>query len=308
MHKIPVLAVMGPTGSGKTEICLSFPADRFEIINCDSRQVYIGMTVGRAAANTSERAVIPHHCTSFLYPDQKMNAGIFIDCAQKAAGEIHSKGKVPVIAGGTGFYFKAFRTGLFEAEVTEDIKKKIRGLSKEERLELLKEKDPESLMPPPYLEFGQGKLHFNDDYRISRALEITLSTGIPWSRHWKDSGKKAEESPYSITGWFLDPEDQGREAYRERLRKRVEKMIDSGFAEEAVYVREKYGQCPALETLGYPQALEYADGRMSRQEMAESVSLLHFQYAKRQISWFKKEPGLERITREKLMEKVKKYC
>ena len=282
---------MGPTGAGKTAAVLSLDPERYEIIGCDSRQIYREMIIGTAAPTPEEMSHIPHHCVECISPDGETTAAAYVDLADRAILDVRSRGKIPVVVGGTGFYFRALVTGLFSVEVPERIRKEVRSLTMEEKWRIMYQRDPDALQKEEGL-FENGKIHPNDDYRLGRALEILLATNKPWSVHWKEARERPAR--YRVGGIKILPPPGD---YRERIRKRAEQMIRAGFVEEAKRIREQYGpDCPGLRSLGYREALQVADGELKGDEFLELLVRLHFRYGKKQISWFRSETGLETIS------------
>lgn len=287
-ERIPV--ILGPTGSGKTALISILNGTEYEVISCDSRQVYRELTIGTAAPSVDTVQKVAHHLVGFLSPESKMTAALFLEKAKQAIADVRSRSKKPIIVGGTGFYFRALRTGLFDVKTDPAMESYVNSLNRAERLSILQQNDPEALQPV-------GKIHPNDDYRVSRALIVSLSGSKTWSELWQESIEKQSRSsdgPYY--GWVLNPEI---ESWRAGLGSRVEKMLTAGLVEETESVYEKYGDCPGLQTLGYADVLEYIHGRLSKQEMLYRITVSHAQYGKRQRTWMRKEP-LEAIRPEKL--------
>jgi tRNA dimethylallyltransferase len=250
-----------------------------EVISCDSRQIYKGLEIGSAAPTAEEIALIPHHLISFLPPDQTYTAGKFIEDADLCEKEILMRGKIPILAGGAGFYFHAYKTGLYDT-VHDPVKEKlVEQMDTQERLDELSRLDPDILSTSG----DAGKIHPSDTYRVKRALTIVLSSGVPLSEHKKKSQGQLRKQ---VRGVFLDPPV---EILKQRLLSRVKKMIHAGWVEEARKVREMYGDCAGLRTLGYPEILAYADGLVDEPTTIEAISRGHYQYARKQKMWFRRE-------------------
>ena len=294
---------MGPTGSGKTELACRLDPERFEILSCDSRQVYRELEVGTAAPLPEERDLIRHHMVGILNPDEFMSAGIFRERAIPILRDIFKRNKTPVLVGGTGFYYRALRTGMFQIDVPESIRREIHELTLEERRSRLADLDPDLLWPADSGMHPPGKIHVNDEYRIGRALEVSLATGIPWSEHWRRARQKGDQdSEFRFRGWRLVVE---RESYWKRLEERSEKIIQAGFVEEARRVMERYGDdCQGLKTLGYNYALQVIRGEMPGSELGAALTICHRQYGKRQRTWFNREDSLVPIPPSELLKKL----
>lgn len=217
----------------------------------------------------------------FINPDETLNAREFILLAQKHVKEILKREKIPVLTSGTGFYLKAFLMGMYEVpNVDPLLRTKAESMEKNERYEELKRMDPEAA----------SKLNPNDEYRVVRALEVNLS-GVRWSER-----KVEEEEGFFFqkgirwSGIFLD---WSREELYARINQRSEMILESGFIEETEKVKSAYGEdCPALNSLGYNFGLEIINGTISLERLKEKFAQCHRNYAKKQITWFKKEKYL----------------
>ncbi len=291
-----VLALMGPTGSGKTDFVAGLDPERYEVVSCDSRQMYRELPIGTAAPDAQILAKMPHHCVGIADPDFTVSASFFVDVAGQAVGSIIERGKTPVFVGGTGFYYTAFKTGLFDAPHDPELRKNISQMSMDEKLKLLEELDPHALVKGPD-EDDPDPIHPNDKYRIERAIEVSQTSKKPWSLHWRERKKNPVESPYRFEGWRIDME---RVSYRKRLEERARMMVDAGFVSEASKVYKKYGDCPGLRSLGYDFAIQAAMGEMSRDELIEKITISHYRYGKRQMAWFAREKELQLIGRDDL--------
>lgn len=287
-----ILALMGPTGSGKTDIACDLDPGQIEVVSCDSRQLYRELDIGTAAPDDSEVSRMPHHCVRIVDPDFVVSASFFVDEASKAVDDILSRNKTPLVVGGTGFYYTAFKTGLFDAPHDPELREKIRQMDMESKRELLARLDPYALTKGDDPDFPDP-IHPNDAYRIERAIEVSELTGTAWSEHWRRKrAKKHDASPYRFIGWRLEVD---REEYRQRLLLRARKMVNSGFVEEASAVYKKYGDCPGLRSLGYDFALDAAMGKISHDELPELIARSHYRYGKRQMAWFRREIELSPV-------------
>ncbi|HMW07474.1 MAG TPA: tRNA (adenosine(37)-N6)-dimethylallyltransferase MiaA [Leptospiraceae bacterium] len=284
-----------PTGGGKTELCRQIDPKRFEVVSFDSRQVYKILSVGTAKPDKDTLSYIPHHLVDFLEPNERITAGFFVKKAEEAIEDIYRRSKIPVITCGTGFYLKAFLYGMYSVpEVDSEIKDKLQKMTREERWELLLAKD----------KIATESIGFADDYRVMRALEVILSGNIKWSeiKQSKLEGFLDLKKP-DVTGMLIYRERQ--ELY-DRINQRCKQMIESGILEETKEVVVKYGEnAPALNSLGYNFALDYINGKMSMESFLEEFSRSHRNYAKKQITWFKKERVLDTMNWATALEKIK---
>lgn len=290
-HKVYVLA--SPTGGGKTEICENLEPEVFEIVSFDSRQVYKILEVGTSKPNQNIRQKIKHHMIDFLEPSEKINAASFAKLAKVKVESLLESNKIPVLTCGTGFYLKAFLYGMYPAPPENpEIRKKIEALSRDERWNLLSEKDPEAT----------HKISKNDDYRVVRALE-TIFQGFLWSK-LKEISKDGflNKSNVEFIGIYIHW-DRG-ELYQ-RINLRAKGMLD-GMLKETRTVIDKYGEaCPALNSLGYNFALENIMGSISIEQFYEKLSQSHRNYAKKQITWFKSEKILQSYNWTEALNKIK---
>jgi tRNA dimethylallyltransferase len=281
--KKKLLVIAGPTASGKTEIVLAlsriFP---LEVISADSMQVYRSMPIVTQAPSEESQKIARTHLVSFLPPSQEYNAARFRRDATQLAQDISARGKLPVVAGGTGLYIRALLDGLFDSETDaggdEEFRKKLAAEKEEIGSEALHEKlaavDPESAK----------KIHANDTRRVIRALEVYHVTGKPFSKQ-KDnrSGLRSElETAY----YTLDPD---RETLYARIDRRVDKMLADGLVEEVKKLRGEPLSRTAAMALGIREVKEYLEGRLSLEEAAELLRKNTRHYSRRQLSWFRHE-------------------
>lgn len=284
------IAVVGPTGSGKTSLALEI-AERLqtEIISADSMQFYKGMEIGCATPTEEEQRRVPHHFVSFLNPDEDMAAGKYEGLARAKATELLNRSAIPLLCGGSGLYVSAFKDGLFPGPVRDQaIRDRLRAQAREEGSEKLyvqlEAVDPDyaaSLSSP------------NDLVRIVRALEVFELTGRPFS-HWH------EEHQQQTDVWEvlqLAP-DWDREILYERINGRVQKMIAAGWVEETQrlldrgYEKDIY----RLKALGYREIVACLRGACTLEEAVEAASQHHRRYAKKQLTWFRAEKNIHWIS------------
>lgn len=300
LNEIPVL--LGPTATGKTHL-LSDLASRYdmEVLSCDSRQVYQGMPVGTAQPDQETLKRIPHHLVGFLSPGMAYSAGQFRKACNEIITEVLKRGRIPVISGGTGFYFRALTTEMIELADDAALRENVHAMRHEERLALLQAKDPLSLCEEGSVP-ASGRVHRNDVYRVERALYILLLTGRPLRSFYESGFKKRTD--LSFTGIWLDlpPEE-----WKKQVSGRAVQMIKDGLVDEAVAIKRQFGDCPALRTPGYAEALQFASGNLSRKELEERLIRSHLQYGRRQRVWFRRETSLVPVTgRKEALKKLEK--
>lgn len=277
-----VIGIVGPTGAGKTEIALKLARDlNGEIVSCDSVQLYKHLDIGSAKPSPEEMNEIPHHLIDVFEPDFQVDVGIYKSAAEKAISFIHDKKRLPIVCGGTGLYFNALHRGLVNAPSRDDnIRNALEERADREGLDSLyrelKKIDPASA----------GKIMPNDKRRVVRALEVFARTGKPLSELHQDNIKM--DLKWLVIGIAMDR----AELYR-RIEKRVDLMIERGLVEETRKVMERYGQdAYALGSIGYRHARNFITGVWNRDEFIEQLKLDTRHYAKRQMTWFRKIPGL----------------
>lgn len=231
-----------------------------------------------------------------MEPDQKINAAFFVSLAKKSLEDIYSRDKIPVITCGTGFYLKAFLYGMYPVpEIKLEIRQRLESISREERWSRLLEVDAETAKT----------VAFADDYRVIRALEVFESGGVRWSelKENKNDGYLAQ-GKLEVTGILISRE---RSELYERINHRCRAMIQGGIFEETTRVVSEYGEnAVGLNSLGYNFALAYINGKMSMESFLEEFSKSHRNYAKKQITWFKKEEVLKQMNWNSALELVKK--
>ena len=286
---IPVLA--GPTGAGKTSLISSLNPERFEIVSLDSRQIYKYLPIGTAAPEPEVLQKIRHHLVGFLNPDRSFTAMEFRELALQSIEDIISRDRIPLLVGGAGFYLQLLKTGPFEFEENPEVREEVLAMEHEDRLALLREKDPDCIVKPGESP-GEGRIHPNDAYRVERYLSMVLSSGQTMKELW--AGKKDGAVPdYDFEGLFLFP---GEETLWTNLKIRARKMIQDGLLEEADGCRNQFGSdCPGLKILGYSEALQCIDGTLNEKELQEKLWIVHRQYARRQRIWFQKRQYVQLV-------------
>lgn len=287
MEKIPVAAVVGPTASGKTalavELARSFDG---EIISADSMQVYRDISIATAKPSEEEKKGIKHHLMDFLSLDEQFSVALFTESAEKAVKDIRSRGRLPVIAGGTGLYVDSFLNNVcltvdsFDAAVRERLASEAEESGMEKMLERLREIDPV---------YAAG-MHINNKKRILRALELWEISGVTMTEQLE---KSKRESPYDCCKLFLTARD--RQVLYDRINRRVDLMLEAGLIDEA---REYYGRknsATSSQAIGYKELKPYLDGEISLESAVETLKKSTRRYAKRQLTWFNRDESAHRL-------------
>jgi tRNA dimethylallyltransferase len=280
----PLIVLVGPTASGKTSLALRL-AEEFsgEIVSCDSVAVYREMEIGTAKPTLEERARVPHHLIDVVWPDQACTAGDYSRMAREALAGIVERGRVPIVAGGTGLYLRALIDGLFPAPPPQE------GLR--ERLRETAAKRGAGYLHRVLVRLDKAAaeaIHPNDVPKVVRAIEASLAAKEPLTKQWQ-KGRDALTG-YRILRLGLAPE---RVRLYERINQRAAEMFDRGLIEEAERLVERYGyECRPLTSLGYREALAVLRGECSREEAVAGAQQGHRNYAKRQGTWFRQEPEM----------------
>lgn len=278
----PVVVVAGPTGSGKSSLALEIARELDgEIVNADSVQVFRHFDIGSAKVSVAEREAITHHLIDAASPDEVFTAGDYARVAREALSGITARGRLPVVAGGTGFYIRALFDGLFEGPGRDEALRRRMG-RREGRL-------PGSLHRwlGRFDAAAAERIHPHDVNKTMRALEIVLRTRRPVSQLHAEGRDRL--SGYRRLLLVLNPP---REALYERIERRSRAMFEQGLVEEVRGILARgYGrECKPFESLGYAQALGVLDGRLSEEEAIAETAMQTRRYAKRQWTWFRKEP------------------
>ncbi len=273
--------LLGPTGSGKTALSLAL-GERFggEIVSCDSVAVYRGMDLGTAKPSAEERARLPHHLIDVAEPDQSFTAGEYSRQARAALGEIARRGGLPIVTGGTGLYLRALTEGLFAGpERQQELRARLessRAKHREDWLHrLLQRLDPASA----------ARIHSNDTAKLIRAIEVCLAARKPLSQVLA----RDPLTGFRLLRIGLNPP---RTALYERLNRRAAAMFAAGLVEETRGLLARYGPVKALDSLGYRQALRVLRESWGVEEAVAAAQQGHRNYAKRQLTWFRREPDV----------------
>lgn len=281
MKKKPkIIFILGPTGAGKSEFAGRLAKKiKGEIISCDSMQVYKGMRILSQYPSAKLMKAVPHHLIGCLSPSMEWSAADFVKAAKKIVGDMIRRGKIPVITGGTGLYARAFIEGLFPSPPKDE--KLRRKIYKEaEKSGSAKIYSKLKKVDPAYA----AKIHPNDLRRIVRALEVYKLTGRPMSdQHKETRGLRGE---YDISVFILN---MNRDELYERIDRRVDQMFAAGLLSEVKRLRRIRLSRTAKAALGYKEAGDYIDGRVGLQETKGIIKMNTRRYAKRQLTWFRKE-------------------
>jgi len=283
-----LVAILGPTGSGKTALSLAL-ASRFhgEIVSCDSVAIYREFRIGTAKPTAKEQTRVSHHLLDEVEPTGYTTAGEYARKARKVIQEIHGRGALPIVVGGTGLYLRALLDGLFPGpERSEALREKLRARAKEKGPQhlhrVLRRMDPKAA----------ENIHANDVPKLIRAIEVSLSAKQPMTEQW-ERGRDAM-SGFTILRIGLDPD---RALLYDRINRRVEAMFEAGLIEETKHLREKYGDAARpLETIGYKQVVQLLRGNLDLKQAIAAVQQAHRNYAKRQMTWFRREPEVEWVS------------
>lgn len=289
--KKPLIILTGPTSAGKTNLSIGFSkATGCEIISADSMQVYKHMDIGTGKIKAEEMQGIPHHLIDILEPSEEYNVSRFKEEAKVAAQGIYSRGRIPLVVGGTGFYIQALLYDIdfsdnaqtpYRKELIETAKKYGNGYL----FEMLKKVDPDAA----------GYLHQNDVKRVTRALEYYKETGAKISEHNKEEHEK--DAAYDFTYFVLN---MPRDLLYENIDKRVDKMIEEGLVEEVRALMDMglNEDMVSMKGLGYKEILKYLSGETSLDEAIYTIKRDTRHFAKRQLTWFKRERDVVWINRD----------
>ncbi len=278
---IPLLCIVGPTATGKTDLSVRL-AEHFngEIVSGDSMQIYRRMDIGTAKPTLEERRGIPHHMMDIIDPGEPFSVAAYVEMARAAVQDIHQRGKLPILVGGTGLYISSLIDNIRFSEQSED--KELRTKLKEVAAEkgntylhgLLAQVDP----------LLADKLHPGNMGRIIRALEVYEITGKPMSWHIEQS--RQNPSPYNLC--VIGLTCMNRDNLYWRINSRVEIMVKAGLLEEARALFS-LNSATASQAIGYKELMGYFDGSRSLEECLEEIKKASRHYAKRQLTWFKKD-------------------
>ena len=289
MSRDPLLvAILGPTGSGKTALSIALAEHlRGEIVNCDSVAIYREFEIGTAKPTAEERVRAPHHLLDTVEPTSYTTAGEYARQARVVLKEISSRGALSIVVGGTGLYLRALLDGLFAGpERSEELRERLR--------EKAAQKGPNHLhkILTRFDSITAQKIHRNDTPKLIRAIEVCLASRRPMSAQWQDGREPLQE--FRILRIGLDP---ARPDLYARINQRVVKMFECGLIEETRRLLAKYGESARpLSSIGYSQVVQLLKRRLTESEAIAAVQQAHRNYAKRQMTWFRREPDLNWLT------------
>lgn len=284
IRKPLAVLLLGPTGSGKTALSLAL-SERFngEIVSCDSVAVYRGMDLGTAKPSAEERARTPHHLIDVTEPDDPFTAGEYSRQARAALRDIAGRGKLPIVTGGTGLYLRALTEGLFAGPARQTKLRARLERSRQRLREAWLHRLLHRLDPP-----SAARIHAHDTPKLMRAIEVCLATRRPLSQVLA----RDPLSGFRLLRIGLNP--PRRELY-DRLNQRAAAMFAAGLIEETRGLLERFGPVKVLDSLGYRQARAVLAGKLSVEAAIEAAQQGHRNYAKRQLTWFRREPDVHWI-------------
>jgi tRNA dimethylallyltransferase len=279
------VVVLGPTASGKTALSLTL-AERFlgEIVNCDSVAMYREFDIGTAKPTSSERIRAPHHLLDCVEPTSHITAGEYARQARQVLAEIKARGRLPILVGGTGLYLRSLLDGLFPGpQRSEELRERLRQ-RQAERGEKYLHRILQRLDPA-----AAEKIHAHDTPKLIRAIEVCFASRKKMTELWRERGREPLRG-FRILRLGLDPD---RQALYARINRRAQLMFESGLVEETERLLAKYGGTAGpLSSLGYRQAQQFLRGEISREQALEFAQQAHRNYAKRQMTWFRREPSV----------------
>jgi len=277
-----LVAILGPTASGKTALSLEL-AERFqgEIVNCDSVAMYREFEIGTAKPSAKERARVPHHLFDLVAPDSYMTAGEYARQGRQILNDIKARGHLPIVVGGTGLYLRALLEGLFPGpQRSEELRARLRDAVERRGAvslhRILRRLDAEAA----------GKIHANDTPKLIRAIEVCVAARRQMTEMWKQGREPL--TGFRILRVGLNPD---RDALYARINERACRMFENGLVEETRGLLEKYGEAARpLGSLGYKEAEQLLRGEVILEAAIRAAQQAHRNYAKRQLTWFRREP------------------
>ncbi|HEY3769262.1 MAG TPA: tRNA (adenosine(37)-N6)-dimethylallyltransferase MiaA [Candidatus Angelobacter sp.] len=285
---LPLLVViLGPTGSGKTALSLRLAEQMHgEIVSCDSVAVYREFEIGTAKPSHSDRQRVPHHLIDVAGPMEVVTAGDYSRLARQVLRDIAARGRLPIVVGGSGLYLRALLEGLFAGPPrSEELRTRLRERATKRGAEylhkLLRRVDPAAAQTT----------HANDVPKVVRALEVSISARAPMTDLWQQG--RDPLSDFNILRIGLNPE---RPALYERINQRAREMFSEGLVEETERLAAQYPSAWPLSSLGYKQALQHLRGELSLEQAIQAAQQGHRNYAKRQLTWFRREQNVHWIT------------
>jgi tRNA dimethylallyltransferase len=282
--KMPLIVLAGPTASGKTSLAVRLAEElNGEIVSCDSVAVYREMEIGTAKPTHAERTLVQHHMIDVAWPDEACTAGDYSRQAREALTGTTGRGHLPIVAGGTGLYLRALIDGLFPAPPQEPgLRERLRQRAADHGAaylhRLLNRLDPAAA----------AAIHSNDVPKVVRAVEVSLAAKQPLTQQWQKG--RDSLTGYRILRLGLNPP---RPRLYDRIDQRAAAMFDRGLTEETERLVARYGEsCRPLTSLGYAEAVAVLRGELTRDQAVARAQQGHRNYAKRQLTWFRREPDM----------------
>lgn len=292
-EKIPLVVVCGPTASGKTKLAVDLCKQyQGEAVSADSMQLYRYMNIGTAKPTEDEKEGIPHHLMDFLQPDETFSVADFVQQAQKVIAEIHDRGHLPVVVGGTGLYIRSLVDNIdfsqvhSDPAVHEEIMQMAQPLDNGALWKKLQAVDPTLAQT----------LHPNNRGRVLRALEVYRLTGVPMSEQQRRA--KSRPSPYRSCMIGLSYRD--RQVLYDRINRRVDLMLEQGLLQEAKWMFDHGFSKTAYQAIGYKELKGYFDGETTLEAAVETIKMESRRYAKRQLTWFRRDERIHWIYLDEL--------
>lgn len=285
MKKPKVIVIVGPTASGKTSLSIELAKQiNGEIVSCDSMQIYKYMDIGTAKPTAKEKQGIKHYLIDIISPEERFSVSDYQTHAEKAIEEIIAKGKTPIVVGGTGLYVNSLIYGIkfldieFNEEHRAELERRVETEGLESLYEQAKQIDPHAM----------ETISKNDKKRILRVLEIFHQTGMTKTRQDELSRSEELKYDYKVFGINID-----REVLYERINTRVDEMLQKGLINEVKEIYNKFEKFPtAMQGIGYKEVVQYLEKNISEQEMIEKIKMESRRYAKRQLTWFRKNKNI----------------
>jgi len=279
-----LVVILGPTASGKSALAINL-AQRFtgEVVSCDSVALYRYFEIGTAKPTREQSASVPHHLLDVAEPDEPFTAGEYARQARAVIHEIAGRGRLPIVVGGTGLYLRALLEGLFPGpQRSEDLRQRLRASAAQRGApylhRLLRRLDPAAA----------SRIHANDLPKTIRAIEVCLASRAQMSELWKQRGRDPLRG-FRVLRIGLNP---SREKLYERINQRAVRMFDDGLIEETKSLLDRHQAATPLESLGYKQAAQFLRGELTREQAVAAAQQGHRNYAKRQMTWFRREPDV----------------
>jgi tRNA dimethylallyltransferase len=285
----PLLVVVGPTASGKTALALHLAeglGQPAEILSCDSVAVYRGLDIGSAKPTAAEQARVPHHGLDLYTPDEPCTAGDYARHGRAALAAIRSRGAIPIVVGGTGLYLRALLEGLAPAPQRDDaIRDRLRASAARHGQSwlhrILQRLDPDAA----------AAIHANDEPKLIRSIEVTLAARTPQTAQWQ-AGREPLQGFRTLQRGVGDGSELRGQLY-DRINARAAAMFSLGLVEETAALAARYGaDCRPLSSLGYAQAMAELHAELTRAEAIAAAQVGHRRYAKRQLTWFRRDPAI----------------